>query len=200
MSSDTPSTLVSIPNCTAAHVLGGASIPLTSGTLSLTKYASARAAQAPDPHAAHTTASASDQRASAAGPGPPPPPVPVLTLQIGKLAFPLMKDTLFGTDATASRVYLFVPELELGALGEEVGSGHIRLELPPQAEMTGPGPDGESLKSLQDAFEQTLVGEGLLKEGWRRGVKSTVDGLRDKVAGQLATESGRVPPEAIGAD
>jgi hypothetical protein len=200
MGSDTHSTLVSIPNCTAVHVLGSASIPLTSGTLSLTKSSSAAQA-APyvipsDPQAAHTIVSTSDQPASAAG------STPVLALQIGKLAFPLMTDTLFGTDATSSRVYLFVPEL--GPLGEaSEGSGYIRLELPPQAEMTGPG--GE--RSLQDAFEQTLVGEGLLKEGWEavrdeieRGVKSTVEGLKGKVSSHLATESGRVPPEAIEAD
>ena len=122
--------------------------------------------------------------------------MPVLTLQIGQLAFPLKKDTLFGTDATSPRVYLFVPEL--GNAGHASQGGHIRLELPPQAEQ----PDPRGRGSQQDVFEQVLIGEGLLKEGWEavrdeieRGVKSTVDGLKGKVSGGHAAVSSQASSE-----
>ena len=191
MSTDTPTILVSIPDCTATHVLGSASIPLTSGTLSLIKYTPV-VTPAEHPvdgikasHGKGADHSAHSERS-----------MPVFTLQIDKLAFPLMKETMFGTDATSPRVYLFVPEL--GPVGQASQGGHIRLELPSQAEEAM----SEGKGSPQDAFEQALIGEGLLKEGWEairdeieRGVKSTVDGLKGKVSGGHDTGSGHAPSE-----
>ena len=193
MSTDTHSVLVSIPDCTASHVLGSTSVPLTSGTLSLITYSSTL----PPPPSVSLSHGEREHQAThiggvsteSSGEGNPVRQ-PVLTLQIGKLAFPLMKDTLFGTDATSPRVYLFVPELGPTGQGSQ-GGGYIRLELSPQAEETedhglgGSNGKGQLSTSNQDEFEQVLIREGLLKEGWaairdeiERGVKSTVGGFK----------------------
>ncbi|KAF8581426.1 hypothetical protein K439DRAFT_1619080 [Ramaria rubella] len=183
---DTHTVLVTIPDCNTTHVLGGTSIPLTSGSLSLIKYHAA-APPALSPIDLQNSPSTHGSKSES-------PTSPVLTLQIGTLAFPLMRDTIFGTDATSPRVYLFIPELGASNLASQ--GGHIRLELPESAVVEGEG--------SRDAFEQVLIGEGLLKAGWEavrdeigRGVKDTIGGLRDKVVVAIPTESGRVPVKSL---
>ena len=75
--------LVDIPGCVAAQVLGEETTVLSEGTLSLVVMPK------------------SDKEAE-----------PVLTLVVGKSAFPLYKSTVFGTLANDSRTYVFTPEVE----------------------------------------------------------------------------------------
>ena len=75
--------LVDIPGCVAAQVLGEETTILSEGTLSLVVMPK------------------SDKEAE-----------PVLTLVVGKSAFPLCKSTIFGTLANDSRTYVFTPEVE----------------------------------------------------------------------------------------
>ena len=75
--------LVDIPVCVAAQVLGEETTILSEGTLSLVVMPK------------------SDKEAE-----------PVLTLVVGKSAFPLYKSTVFGTLANDSRTYVFTPEVE----------------------------------------------------------------------------------------
>jgi len=122
----------------------------------------------------------------------------VLTLQLGHLAFPLMPDTLVGTDANSMRAYMFTPEL--GPIGQAAQGGYVRLELPAEAEKQ----EADGRESALEAFERALIAERLLKEGWEatkyeleHGIKRTIGTIRDKVTHRLATETGRTPPEAI---
>ena len=82
------SPLVTIPGVTATHVLGGSSVELADGDLSLVSTPSLRSP---------TTETAGKK--------------PLLTLTVGKAAFPLYSDTIFGTVEGDERVYIFQPEL-----------------------------------------------------------------------------------------
>ncbi|KAF8518501.1 hypothetical protein BU17DRAFT_66343 [Hysterangium stoloniferum] len=188
----THTVLVAIPNCVAIHELGKTSIPLTTGTLSLIKHPSSTEISA-SPIAVEIQSPPQNDKSLTVHTNKP-----ALTLQIEKLAFPLMKDTLFGTDVNAPGSYLFVPEL--GPAEDASERGYVRITLPEEAQIKA----GEGDMSFQDVFERELITVGLLKEGWaamtdevQRSVKSAVEGTRDKVSSALATETGRVPPEAI---
>lgn len=193
----THTVLITIPHCSATHVLGETTVPLSEGTLSLIKYASPMVAPAA-PATIELKAPLDDaslQKESKKA---------VLTMQIGKLAFPLMKDTLFGTDANSARSYMFVPEL--GPAGQASQGGYVLVKLPDQAQQKEDEND-----SPLETFEKVLISEGLLKDGWEatrdditqglknttQGLKGTISMIRDKVAQGLSTESGRTPPEAI---
>lgn len=95
---------------------------------------------------------------------------------------------------------MFVPDL--GPMGQNAQGGYVRLDLPESA-IEPVSADGKTTQ--QDQFEQALVAEGLLKEGWEaiqeditKSVKETVDKIRDKVTNTLSTDSGRTPPVALG--
>lgn len=184
-------TVVSIPNCSITHVIGTATaIPLTTGDLTLVKY-SAGADVPSAPVALDLQGSEDTSR-------PRLPPVkPLFTLQVGQLAFPLSKTTVFGTDTNSLRRYMFVPDI--GPVGQAAQGGYIRLDLPESAVESTDG-----MNTQQDLFERALINEGLLKEGWEavreditKGVKETIDGIRDKVTNTLSSSEGRTPPEAI---
>lgn len=88
------SPLVTVPGTTATHVLGGSSVDLANGDLTLVSTPTIRSAT-------------SESEA--------PNKKPLLTLTVGKAAFPLYKDTVFGTVEGDERVYIFQPDL-----GEDV--------------------------------------------------------------------------------
>ena len=93
MSSQTP--VVTIPGVTAVHVVGKSEVELGNGDLSLILT---------PPPTSHASSSSSED------------PQPVLVLTVGGAAFPLYKNTDFGTLAGDERVYLFAPHV-----GEKVG-------------------------------------------------------------------------------
>ncbi|GJJ07958.1 hypothetical protein Clacol_002165 [Clathrus columnatus] len=187
------STIITIPNCSITHVLGrSAAIPLTTGDLTLIKYSPTTSDTPSAPVAVDLQASPDTS------PLPNLSSKPIFTLQIGDMAFPLSRNTTFGTDANSTRRYMFVPDL--GPAGQASQGGHVCLDLPESS--IEPGVDGKT--SQQDVFEQALIEEGLLKEGWEaireditKGVRETVGEIRDKVTNTLTTDTGRTPPEAI---
>ena len=82
------SPLVTVPGCTATHVFGSTSVELAEGDLALVSTPSIRSSTTEDPNKK-----------------------PLLTLTVGKAAFPLYKDTVFGTVEGDERVYIFQPDL-----------------------------------------------------------------------------------------
>ena len=99
--------LVTIPGCTATHVLGGASVDLADGDLTLVSTPEIRSPTAPT----------SGKK-------------PMLTLTVGKAAFPLYKDTVFGTVSGDERVYIFQPDL-----GEDI-KGCVPFYVSPSQPLT----------------------------------------------------------------
>lgn len=88
MSSQT-TPLVNIPGCIATHILGETSVELANGDLALVST----------PESVHSpTAATGEQKI-------------LLTLTVGKAAFPLYKETVFGTVEGDERVYVFQPDL-----------------------------------------------------------------------------------------
>ena len=80
--------LITIPGCTATHVLGGTSVGLADGDLTLVSAPSV-----------HSSTDNSDEKKV------------LLTLTVDKAAFPLYKETVFGTVEGDERVYIFQPDL-----------------------------------------------------------------------------------------
>lgn len=82
---------ITIPDTTASHVVGDTSLDIAHGELTL----------------------------ALALPSENQDKTPLFTLTIGKAAFPLYKNTVFGTMAGDERMYVFEPEL-----GDEALAGY----------------------------------------------------------------------------
>lgn len=85
------SPLVTIPGCSAKHILGSSSVELADGDLTLVSTHS-------EVHPSTNTTETQSKKL-------------LLTLTVDKAAFPLYSDTVFGTVEGDERVYIFQPEL-----------------------------------------------------------------------------------------
>ncbi|KAL6306508.1 hypothetical protein BKA93DRAFT_824041 [Sparassis latifolia] len=149
----TPEILVEIPSAVAYHVLGDSTAVLGEGELALvlTRLSGVSAPPAPAPGGVSRT--------------------PVLALTVGRAAFPLFEDTVFGTLAGDQRAYVFTPEI-----GGERG-GYVKIALP-----EGVLVEGSSLSELHTQFEQVLIFYGLLKEGVEAATDESRKNVRDDSA------------------
>ncbi|KAI1793750.1 hypothetical protein LXA43DRAFT_1081303 [Ganoderma leucocontextum] len=141
----TEESLVNIPRCIAAQILGEEIAILSEGTLSL------------------VVVPKSEMEDEA-----------VLTLTVGKSAFPLYKNTLFGTLADDSRTYVFNP------VSEGTSEGLVAIVLPEADAAHGASLD---LPSPQNELELVLVEYGLLKDG--------IEAAADEVARSIHEDSTR---------
>ena len=136
---------VSIPDCSATHIIGDTALDIGHGDLVL--------------------AAASPRKET--GPGP------VLMLSIGKAAFPLYQNTVFGTVSGDERVYVFKPDLGTNSVTGYVfihqtlsycplmlRDRFIRMTLP-----DGIKQEDSELRRRQKQFEEILVANDLLKAG-----------------------------------
>lgn len=114
---------------------------------------------------------------------------PILLLTVGNKAFPLLKDTIFGTHAGVEEWYTFDLALPTAASAsaatDEPSRTWVRLNLPPQIRQ-----EGSEANRARDHFEEVLINKGLLLDG----IKATGDEW-----GQAAAQTGAAAASRLSA-